>query len=101
MLRARGCRLPRSRPIAAMTPSCSTCRSSSTLPAPSWNRPARRAVLRVQVADMALQEQALPLGGVTPDRTGKHRTDHLMVAEMIPHGSKVLDVRCGDGEVPQ
>ena len=50
---------------------------------------------------MALQEQALPLGGVTPDRTGKYRTDHLLVAEMIPHGSKVLDVGCGDGELLQ
>ena len=50
---------------------------------------------------MALQEQALPLGGVTPDRTGKYRTDHLLVAEMIPAGSKVLDVGCGDGELLQ
>ena len=41
-----------------------------------------------QVADMALQEQALPLGGVTPDRTGKYRTDHLLVAEMIPRWLK-------------
>ncbi len=50
---------------------------------------------------MALQEQALPLGGVAPDRTGKYRTDHLLVAEMIPAGSKVLDVGCGDGELLQ
>ena len=50
---------------------------------------------------MAVQEQALPLGGVTPDRTGKYRTDHLLVAEMIPAGSKVLDVGCGDGELLQ
>ena len=50
---------------------------------------------------MALQEQALPFGGVAPDRTGKYRTDHLLVAEMIPTGSKVLDVGCGDGELLQ
>ena len=50
---------------------------------------------------MALQEQALPLGGVAPDRTGNYRTDHLLVAEMIPHASKVLDVGCGDGELLQ
>src|SRR5258707_78682 len=48
---------------------------------------------------MALKEQALPLGGVAPDRTGKYRTDHLLVAEMIPAGSKVLDVGCGDGDL--
>ena len=41
------------------------------------NPQARRAALTVRVVDMALQEQALPLGGVTPDRTGKYRTDHL------------------------
>jgi len=50
---------------------------------------------------MALQEQALPLGGITPDRTGKYRTDHLLVADMISRGSKVLDVGCGDGELLQ
>src|SRR5437899_12244699 len=50
---------------------------------------------------MALHEQALPLGGIAPDRTGKYRTDHLLVAEMIPHASKVLDVGCGDGELLQ
>ena len=50
---------------------------------------------------MALQEQTLPLGGIAHDRTGKHRTDHLLVAEMIAAGSKVLDVGCGDGELLQ
>src|SRR5690349_19059283 len=98
---ARGCRSPRSRPTAATTPSCSTCRSSSIFRVPSCNRRARRADWARQVAEMALQEQALPLGGVAPDRTGKYRTDHLLVAEMIPAGSKVLDVGCGDGELLQ
>jgi methionine biosynthesis protein MetW len=50
---------------------------------------------------MALQEQTLPLGGIAPDRTGKYRSDHLLVAEMIAPGSKVLDVGCGDGELLQ
>jgi methionine biosynthesis protein MetW len=50
---------------------------------------------------MALQEQVLPLGGIAPDRTGKYRSDHLLVAEMIAPGSKVLDVGCGDGELLQ
>src|SRR6476661_2114879 len=99
---ARGCRSPRSRPTAATTPSCSTCRSSLIFRVPSCNRQAKRAAsIPTQVAEMALQEQALPLGGVAPDRTGKYRTDHLLVAEMIPAGSKVLDVGCGDGELLQ
>ena len=50
---------------------------------------------------MALQEQTLPLPGVTPDRTGKYRTDHLLVADMVERGSRVLDVGCGDGELLQ
>src|SRR5260370_13834376 len=44
-------------------------------------------------------QQTLPLAGVTPDRTGNYRSDHLLVAEMIERGSKVLDVGCGDGEL--
>ena len=54
-----------------------------------------------QVADMALQEQALPLGGVAPIAPASYRTDHLLVAEMVERGSKVLDVGCGDGELLQ
>ena len=49
---------------------------------------------------MVLQEQTLPLGGVAPDRTGKYRTDHLLVAEVIRAG-QMLDVGCGDGELLQ
>lgn len=28
---------------------------------------------------------------------GQHRADHLLIAEMVAHGSRVLDVGCGDG----
>src|SRR5260370_3597202 len=44
-------------------------------------------------------QQTLPLAGVTPDRTGHYRGDHLLVAEMVERGSKVLDVGCGDGDL--
>src|SRR5260370_33245760 len=44
-------------------------------------------------------QQTLPLAGVTPDRTGNYRSDHLLVAEMVERGSKVLDVGCGDGDL--
>ena len=50
---------------------------------------------------MALHEQTLPLPGVTPQRTEKQRSDHLLVAEMVASGSKVLDVGCGDGDLLQ
>ncbi len=29
------------------------------------------------------------------------RIDHLVIADMVPHGAKVLDVGCGDGELLQ
>lgn len=29
------------------------------------------------------------------------RVDHLVIADMVPHGAKVLDVGCGDGELLQ
>src|SRR5438874_3865295 len=98
---ARGCRSPRSRPIAATTPSCSTCRNSSTSPAPSCNPQAHRAGSAGQGAEMALQEQTLPLPGVIPDRTGDYRSDHLLVADMVERGSRVLDVGCGEGDLLQ
>ena len=46
-------------------------------------------------------QQTLPLPGVAPERTGGYRTDHLLVADMVPPGSRVLDVGCGDGELLQ
>src|SRR3978361_2508464 len=50
---------------------------------------------------MSMQQQSLPLAGVTPHRTENYRSDHLLVAEMVQSGSKVLDVGCGDGELLQ
>ncbi len=47
---------------------------------------------------MAVQE-SLPLG--TPERPTLrvHRADHLLVADMVEPGSKVLDVGCGEGDL--
>lgn len=46
---------------------------------------------------MTLPEPTLPLNGATPFNPADHRGDHLLVAEMVPPGSRVLDVGCGDG----
>ena len=53
-----------------------------------------------RAASMSIQ-QTLPFAGVTPHRTADYRSDHLLVAEMVERGSKVLDVGCGDGELLQ
>ena len=50
---------------------------------------------------MVLQQQILPLTGISPRDTGHYRGDHLLVAEMVERGSKVLDVGCGDGDLLQ
>ena len=48
---------------------------------------------------MTLQQQALPLNpALRPDGV-RHRGDHLLVAEMVERGSKVLDVGCGEGDL--
>src|SRR5258708_3706365 len=44
---------------------------------------------------MTMQQQILPLNGVVARDTGHYRGDHLLVAEMVERGSKVLDVGCG------
>ena len=31
----------------------------------------------------------------------QHRVDHLLIAEMVAAGSRVLDVGCGDGALLQ
>src|SRR4051812_47245133 len=50
---------------------------------------------------MTAQQQALPLPGVVAPRSESYRGDHLLVAQMIERGSKVLDVGCGDGDLLQ
>ena len=50
---------------------------------------------------MTMQEQTLPLKGMMTPDTGHYRGDHLLVAEMVERGSKVLDVGCGDGDLLQ
>ena len=50
---------------------------------------------------MTLQQQALPLTPATNRDSESHRGDHLLVAEMVAPGSKVLDVGCGDGDLLQ
>ena len=48
---------------------------------------------------MAAQQQALPLNGVAREPAVNYRGDHLLVAEMVERGSKVLDVGCGEGDL--
>src|SRR6195952_4206697 len=48
---------------------------------------------------MSPQQQALPLPGVEPQGAKSSRGDHLLMAEMISSGSKVLDVGCGEGDL--
>ena len=50
---------------------------------------------------MSVLQEGLPL--LTPASSNDviYRGDHLLVAQMIPSGSKVLDVGCGDGDLLQ
>ena len=50
---------------------------------------------------MSIVQQSLPL--ITPAQRDAitYRGDHLLVAQMIASGSKVLDVGCGDGDLLQ
>lgn len=50
---------------------------------------------------MTAQQQALPLNGLASLSDSRYRSDHLLLAEMIESGSKVLDVGCGDGDLLQ
>ena len=50
---------------------------------------------------MSAQQQALPLPGVGPDAAEQYRGDHLLVAQMVERGSRVLDVGCGEGDLLQ
>jgi methionine biosynthesis protein MetW len=38
---------------------------------------------------------------LAPSSPRQHRVDHLLIAEMVQHGSRVLDVGCGDGDLLQ
>lgn len=47
-----------------------------------------------------MNEQAtLPLPATGPANGEAPRVDHLLVAEMVEHGSRVLDIGCGDGSL--
>ena len=50
---------------------------------------------------MSAEQQTLPLSGVAARSDQTHRGDHLMMAQMIERGSKVLDVWCGEGDLLQ
>ena len=38
---------------------------------------------------------------LAPNTLRQHRVDHLLIAQMVAHGSRVLDVGCGDGALLQ
>ena len=38
---------------------------------------------------------------LAPNKPAAHRVDHLLIAEMVKAGSRVLDVGCGDGALLQ
>lgn len=38
-------------------------------------------------------------GAVSKTPTRTHRVDHLLIAEMVDRGTRVLDVGCGDGDL--
>ncbi|MDB5619321.1 methionine biosynthesis protein MetW [Tardiphaga sp.] len=50
---------------------------------------------------MSAEQQILPLPRVALQDASNYRGDHLLVAQMIARGSKVIDVGCGDGDLLQ
>ena len=48
---------------------------------------------------MSTQQGVLPLVTPVPRGSENYRGDHLLVAQMVERGSKVLDVGCGDGDL--
>src|SRR6204780_87467 len=48
---------------------------------------------------MTLPQQTMPLASATAPGTENYRGDHLLVAQMVERGSKVLDVGCGEGDL--
>src|SRR3984885_8455704 len=50
---------------------------------------------------MTVQQHTMPLAGAAVRSTESYRGDHLLVAQMVERGSKVLDVGCGEGDLLQ
>src|ERR1700755_1588133 len=50
---------------------------------------------------MIMHQQTMPLAGAAVHGTESYRGDHLLVAQMVERGSKVLDVGCGEGDLLQ
>ncbi len=50
---------------------------------------------------MSAEQPVLPLATSAPQGAEGYRGDHLLMAQMIERGSKVLDVGCGDGDLLQ
>ena len=50
---------------------------------------------------MPAQQHVLPLPGLEVTVPPLQRGDHLLMAEMVTRGSKVLDVGCGEGDLLQ
>ena len=48
---------------------------------------------------MTVQHQAFKPTAVLPVTENGYRADHLLVAQMVEPGSKVLDVGCGEGDL--
>ena len=47
------------------------------------------------------EQPTLPLPATGAPAGDGHRVDHLLVAEMVEPGSRVLDIGCGDGDLLQ
>ena len=48
-----------------------------------------------------MPQQTMPLTGAAATGPESYRGDHLLVAQMVERGSKVLDVGCGEGDLLQ